>query len=124
MGITIVHDTVSASTFSLEAGLPTVFHCSSMVSIPAKSVLHIFLQCECFLQATVLHKMLQPSSGCSSSGTGCSGVEPPWLISPASKSFFVWTSLCMCLQVLQGTCSSMVFPGGPSLLWAPACSSM
>jgi len=92
-----------------------------MESHPWETVLHEFLQCESFPWDAVLHEQLQ----CGFFPQGAvvqQQAAPAWIphgvTAPASKPASAWNFLFMGPQVLSGTCSSMGFLWGHSLLWA------
>lgn len=100
----------SSQVISATAQEEEYFPCSIMESAPWDIVLHKIPQCEFFLQATVLHVLLQHgyiSMGCSPKGTSFPRVGPP--------------------QGHKGACSSMdsslCGSAGPSQDHAPARAS-
>lgn len=104
IGMGGVHHIVSAAPSSSEGEL-----CSSMRSLPRKTIVYELLHGESFsLTAAFL--------SCSLCGSPITGV--------VSKPAPEWGPLCQGSQVLPGTCSSMGFSQGHSHLQASTCSGM
>ena len=118
---------VSAAPSCSGGRLLTLFPCSSVGSLPGETVLHKLLQRGSFPQAAVLHELLQRGPfpwGAVLQEQAAPAWVPRGVTSPASKPAPSWAPLSMGLQVLPGTCSSMGFPWGHSLLWASTCSGV
>jgi len=98
-----------------------LFPCSSVWSHPWETVLHELLQCEYFPQAAVLHELLQHGSFPWSAVILQEQAAPVWVPhrvrSPSRKPGPAWAPFSTGLQVLPGTCSSVDFLEGHSLLW-------
>jgi len=119
---------VSDAPSSSGRRLLILFPGSNVRSLFRETVLHKLLQCESFPQghsSSLTAPAWVPSTWCSSSGTGCSSVGPPWGHKPCQQTCSgVGFSLSTGPQVLAGSCSSVDFPQGHRLLQAYICSSM